>query len=435
MTKKILVADDSITIQKIVAMAFENEDIVVEGISNGKDAFERMTEFLPDVVLADIDMPGLTGFELSKKIKEDAEFETTKVLLLASDFEDFNETKFQESGADDHISKPFKSDDIIRKVNDLLVGGAPAPAEPPAETVTELSADSLVEEDGVFNLSETDMAEEIVEPAAPAEPVAETVMELSADSLVEEEGTFNLSAADMTDEAIEPAAGVTELSADSLVEEEPAVEKDELDEMIEDVESLKEMAKSARDDDSDELAEVEPIREEEIGDELDMAFQEIVNLGPGRELTEVPGVQRKPARESIPMDRIIPEPEDLLEKMAPSASARKRGVSGPNLIQESLSYLSQVSEETKSRQAMASHRSERLRQFAESVDTEDDRFAQVVGEQVKLILGKSLSASIEREIAGLSDSIVKSVREVIREITPGIARDIIKEEIEKIKKS
>ena len=69
MAKKILVADGSITIQKIVAMAFEREDTIVEGTSNGKDALDRMENFRPDIVLADVDMPGLTGFELSKKIK------------------------------------------------------------------------------------------------------------------------------------------------------------------------------------------------------------------------------------------------------------------------------------------------------------------------------------------------------------------------------
>ena len=90
MTKKILVADNSVTIQKIVAMAFENEDAVVEGVSKGKDAFDRMETFKPNIVLADVDMQDLTGFDLSKKIKSNPKFNATKILLLASDFEDFN---------------------------------------------------------------------------------------------------------------------------------------------------------------------------------------------------------------------------------------------------------------------------------------------------------------------------------------------------------
>ena len=64
MIKKILVADNSITIQKIVAMAFEHEDAVVEGISKGKDALDKMKTFKPDIVLADINTVSYTHLTL-----------------------------------------------------------------------------------------------------------------------------------------------------------------------------------------------------------------------------------------------------------------------------------------------------------------------------------------------------------------------------------
>jgi DNA-binding response OmpR family regulator len=170
MTKKILVADNSITIQKIVAMAFEHENAVVEGISKGKDAFDRMQTFKPDIVLADIDMQDLTGFELSKKIKNEPNFDSTKVLLLASDFEDFNKNLFDSSGADDLISKPFKSEDIIKKVDDLL---------------SEKSPDSIGE---TINLTPVDLD-------VSAESTESTI-ELSLGDLVEkEDSTINLSSA------------------------------------------------------------------------------------------------------------------------------------------------------------------------------------------------------------------------------------------------
>jgi CheY-like chemotaxis protein len=120
MTSRLLVADDSITIQKIVSMAFEIEDVEVEGIGNGQEAFDRISQFNPDIVLADVDMPGLDGFELSAKIKESPETSSIKVLLLASDFEEFDEQRYQNCGADNHISKPFKSDDIVAMVKSLL---------------------------------------------------------------------------------------------------------------------------------------------------------------------------------------------------------------------------------------------------------------------------------------------------------------------------
>ncbi|MDP7108235.1 MAG: response regulator [Nitrospinaceae bacterium] len=417
MVKKILVADDSITIQKIVAMAFEKEDAVVEGISNGKEAFERIGDFNPDIVLADVDMPGLTGFELSKKIKADPEFDSVKVLLLASDFEDFNESLFNESGADDHILKPFKSDNIVKKVVDLI-------SKDSAETAVELSpADE--EGDPVFDLSEADMIE-AVEPA-------EAAVGLSADNVIGQKNEVT--------EVIEPAADeivksapATELTQDNDIS--LPKEEEVLDEMIKDVESLTDMTEPVDvHSDYEELSEVAPTEEDKIGEELDTAFQEIVNFGSGEESVEAPGIRQEPiADPSVAVDNIIPEPEDLLEKMTPSALARKKGVSGPNLIQESLSYLSQASLEPKSHRAMASHRNEHLKSFSGSVDTEDEHFVRVVGEHVKHILENSLHTSIEEEIAGLSESITQSVREVVREITPQIAREIIKEEIDKIKK-
>ena len=122
MSLKILVADDSITIQKIVAMAFENEDVLVEGICNGQEAFEKIADFKPDIVLADVDMPGLNGFKLSQKIKSNPDLAHIKVLLLASDFEDFDEDRFKKCQAENHISKPFKSDNIVQMVTKLMEG-------------------------------------------------------------------------------------------------------------------------------------------------------------------------------------------------------------------------------------------------------------------------------------------------------------------------
>ena len=111
-------------------MAFENEDMEVEGISNGQEAFDRIAEFNPDIVLADVGMPGLDGFEMSAKIKEAPETSGIKVLLLASDFEDFDEQRYQACGADNHISKPFKSDDIVS-----MVKGKTIPVPPVLEAL------------------------------------------------------------------------------------------------------------------------------------------------------------------------------------------------------------------------------------------------------------------------------------------------------------
>ena len=154
MTLRILVADDSTTIQKIVAMAFANEDVEVEGIGNGQEAFDKIPDFKPDIVLADVDMPGLNGFQLSQKIKSTPDLAYIKVLLLASDFEDFDEVRFKKCLAENHISKPFKSDNIVQMVTKVMEGDSTAEIEP-------VISESISEED--VELDEEPSLEELLE--------------------------------------------------------------------------------------------------------------------------------------------------------------------------------------------------------------------------------------------------------------------------------
>jgi DNA-binding response OmpR family regulator len=125
MSAKILVADESPTIHKIVAMAFEEEGITVEGISRGEHVLEYMVEFQPDIVLADIHLPGTDGYQLCREIKDNSSFGSVRVVLLTSDFEDINQEELKVSGADDFISKPFKTEEILKKVKSQLEKPAP----------------------------------------------------------------------------------------------------------------------------------------------------------------------------------------------------------------------------------------------------------------------------------------------------------------------
>ena len=388
MTRKILVADESITIQKIVAMAFEKEDSLVEGISNGKDALDRIKKFSPNIVLADINMAGLSGFELSKIIKNDPKFHSIKVLLLASDLEDFNKNLFDRSGADDYISKPFKSQDIIKKVTDLISGITPDQAKETIE-LTEM------------NLDET------IKPT-------ESTIELSVENLIAED---NLAVEPLKLGLEEPTAFASskEISLKTVVTTQ--TEEGMLDVMIDDIESFKESSDSTTNF-SDELsAEAHPTQEDEIGDELDIAFQEIANFASQGKLKNPPNIELKPTNEHLSLDNIIPEPEDLLGGITPSILGGKKDLAGPDLIKESLSYLEEVPRESKSTNY--------------SSYTDDDQFAK---KQIKHSLEDMINTSVEKEIAKLGESIKQSVREVVREITPKIAREIIIEEIEKIKK-
>jgi CheY-like chemotaxis protein len=86
MPKTLLLADDSVTIQKVVGITFANEDVELVTVDNGDDALVRARQIKPDLVLADIGMPGLDGYALCSAIRKDPNLAHTPVLLLTGTF-------------------------------------------------------------------------------------------------------------------------------------------------------------------------------------------------------------------------------------------------------------------------------------------------------------------------------------------------------------
>ncbi len=123
--RKLLLADDSITIQKVVDLTFADEGVSVVCVSNGREAIERLEEFVPDVVLADVFMPQVNGYEVCEYIKQNEKLKHIPVMLLVGSFEPFDEEEARRVGANDTLTKPFQS---IRRLIDkvgLLVSGRP----------------------------------------------------------------------------------------------------------------------------------------------------------------------------------------------------------------------------------------------------------------------------------------------------------------------
>ncbi len=121
MTKKILLADDSITIRKVVGIIFATEDYQLSMADNGDDAFSMAQSEVPDLIIADISMPGKDGFELCRAIKSAPQFVgKTAVMLLPGAFDHFDEVKAQDVCADGWLTKPFESQALLDKVAQLL---------------------------------------------------------------------------------------------------------------------------------------------------------------------------------------------------------------------------------------------------------------------------------------------------------------------------
>lgn len=118
-----LLADDSITIQKVVDLTFADEGMQVMIVSNGEQAILKLEEVAPDIVLADIFMPGRSGYEVCEHIKRDERFRHIPVMLLVGSFEPFDEAEARRVGADDFLTKPFQSiRQLVNKVSALLGG-------------------------------------------------------------------------------------------------------------------------------------------------------------------------------------------------------------------------------------------------------------------------------------------------------------------------
>jgi CheY-like chemotaxis protein len=122
--RKLLLADDSATIQKVVDLTFSDEGMEVITVSDGRQAVDKLDEVLPDIVLADVFMPGLSGYEVCAYIKRTERFSHIPVMLLVGSFEPFDEAEARRVGADDYLTKPFQSiRTLIGKVGGLLSGG------------------------------------------------------------------------------------------------------------------------------------------------------------------------------------------------------------------------------------------------------------------------------------------------------------------------
>ncbi len=120
MAKRILLADDSITIQKVVELTFSDGDYEVTAVNNGNKAIQKLSEMRPDIILSDIIMPEKNGYEVCEYVKSHPEFRNIPVILLTGTFEPFDPDRADKAGCDAVVTKPFESQSLIHKVEELI---------------------------------------------------------------------------------------------------------------------------------------------------------------------------------------------------------------------------------------------------------------------------------------------------------------------------
>lgn len=198
MAAKILIADDSVTIQKVLRMTLEPQGYELVTVGDGDAALEQAQKVAPDLIISDVFMPQQDGYTVCSRIRQHARLAQTPVLLLAGTFEPFEEQRAREAGASDWLNKPFGSQELLDKVSALL---AAAPAQ---QTASEAPA----------------AVNESQEAATPEEPAAASVPEESGD---EDDSWVDLDTLDLEDdleEAPSAAAGTSALQAEPGVAEE-----------------------------------------------------------------------------------------------------------------------------------------------------------------------------------------------------------------------
>jgi len=138
MTDTLLLADDSVTIQRVIELTFANEGVRVLTAADGHAATARLEDSRPDIVLADVGLPGVDGYVLAERVKRSAALSTVPVLLLTGAFEPIDETRVRASGCDGVLVKPFDPKGLVALVKALLAGERPDnlwPADMPRSDV------------------------------------------------------------------------------------------------------------------------------------------------------------------------------------------------------------------------------------------------------------------------------------------------------------
>jgi CheY-like chemotaxis protein len=126
MPHKLLLADDSVTIQRVIELTFADEDVQVIAVGNGQAAIESVQRDRPDIVLADVGMPERNGYEVAAFIKGNPALAHIPVVLLTGAFEPVDEARARSVGCNGVLVKPFEPQIVISRVKDLLAGRQPS---------------------------------------------------------------------------------------------------------------------------------------------------------------------------------------------------------------------------------------------------------------------------------------------------------------------
>ena len=373
MVYKLLLADDSITMQKLVELILAEEGFEIMSTSNGEEALAGIPSFQPDIVLADVEMPKINGYQLCDKIKQNTSTSRLPVILLAGAFEQFDEELAKKVGADDFIIKPFESQELIGKVHAALAISAVTKEE----SVASPSIKEKTPEEDLWAM------EEILETAG-----AKT----ETDAGVKEEIVL--------EEAVLPVTEETELAEVKIIEVE-LPSKDELKEIFE---------KNVRDKIDTSLSSFN-IQESLVNSYMPQLKDSFIDI-----------------KEGI-LASIIPSIKDSVEKIVgETASDLTEGVLRDSMKVALESLLNRAEKEIIN---IIPELTERI--LSDTLRTSLDPVIKETEKAINETLPDLLEKMIRDELSSIFESLTKEIEKVVWKTVPDLAEAIILKEIERIR--
>jgi len=152
MAKRILIADDSVTIQKAFALTFAGEDVSIASARSADDGLAQARQARPDLIIADGAMPGRNGYDLCAQVRADAALSGVPVYILASSQQPYDEARGASAGADGHLLKPWDTSAFLEKVYAAAGGVSAQPAAPARTTAASLPASAMEDDYGEISI-------------------------------------------------------------------------------------------------------------------------------------------------------------------------------------------------------------------------------------------------------------------------------------------
>jgi len=120
----VMIVDDSLTVRKITSRLLQREGFAVATAKDGMDALQLLSEQVPDVILLDIEMPRMDGFEFTKRIKGDPSFANIPIIMITSRTAEKHRNRAAELGVDLYLGKPYQEDELLKHLREMTGVGA-----------------------------------------------------------------------------------------------------------------------------------------------------------------------------------------------------------------------------------------------------------------------------------------------------------------------